>query len=1399
MNLSGPTSYLSGRQVPLEQLGYIRLLDGNNVSIGISAGENVQSGTENVFCGYTAGANAVSNTSVFVGSRTGSDASHITSSVIQGYRAGERAEYITNSVYIGPYTGQQAIRSSDTVLVGYQAGANLTSGSRNVILGSYAGFSQYNGFDNVIIGHRAGYFNKLGSNNVYVGTHSGWAATDAVENVCLGVASGERLVSGRKNVLSGFRAGANIRNASNCIAMGTRAMEFFYNGDTNTCLGTEVARRFTGNNNTIIGGYSTANALGSFNTIIGSRSMNRQTLEQVNLSNCVVVGENIQFDIPVRPVSANIELFDTVPDAYLNAQDDTVVWFQDANESYNSTSASLTMNIVPVGDPMVVRERYFSFGTLDQPCVLDTSEDGSYRIRWGSAVSDTNELLDVVPVDVTLERVGETLSVRAVVYGQLESEWDIEALDEHAVCIEQTFDPPSLTVTIDGETTDITASLPGTRLDLNPFGQQTSPQLYTVFTSSDASGLVAGQEVQLVNSAISSLNKVVRIDAVGPDPNDPSAWYITLRTGPVGSSNLGQSAILLPSRVVSVSDVEGEVVNGGVACTVPSFSSFLVGTLTDPLVYIEGDGDQAGGVYAVDVVDAVSGECVILDATEVSLGTLTVGTLEPLIIGLDVSTSGPSKSIGSFGVVYNQRADSGLQTKTFEGPYVFDGHVHVGAGTQDEMDVSIRSNVITFYPDGYSAAEYTIGALNSDISIGSVFQLDYDNVNFGVQWLNTYSVTCVTDGTWFECRVTYDLGSEITLANVSTDGIDMGGQLTVYTLTRETVDDVYQLVETEYPLFIGEGGVSDQIPDTAEIRVIHDLKRKTLRVEVLVYTGLKTLVLFMDFTEVRPPNRGSRSLRYFADGPLLLTSARYTNSFYADYPSFSDCIFIGSNFTVGGDAALEERSNVCIAEIGTQRLFRGRTELMEFFSDRVQVPTLVGGNVTGGGDGYVAAVYRAPDGSDETVYVEGLSNLESVNIRQDTTMEGDLQCDGSVQVGGDMDVVGDVRVQGLVSGLTLEIEDTAAIGGDVTVAGSSQVHDLSVDGDLSVTGDGLVEGGFRVDGELQCHSLSVDTNTAIGGHCEIEQTLTVSGAADLDSLSVTNNVTVDGQMTVDGRISTDTDVFIEGSSVSGTLESLDNRIDDVVSDVNDLNTDVSTLQGQVNGLDNDLDALSSRLYNDADGDIPELNASVNNLDDSKYDKSGGTIDGSVNINGSLSVGSVNDSGQTKVAVWDGSLLKKYVGTFVTDTSLFNALNGYVSTSGGDTIGGSLTVSGDLTGGRLFSNDTGGSGGPVVITQGKRICAEQSSARYKENIHHMPEVMTDAFWKLKPKLFTYTGSPALQAGFIAEEVHETGYTFGVQYDELGRPDALRHTPLLAITVAAVQQLAARVADLEKKIS
>lgn len=375
--------YLSGRSDRVPQLAHISLLDGkNNAYLGLYAGASRPlAGGNNTFVGSYSGANASAEASVFLGLASGRRATRIKETCLVGYKAGELAERVESSVCVGAYAGRKMTRANCNTLVGFQAGAELTSGSRNTVIGSYAAFQQFNGSDNVCIGYRAGYKNQIGANNTYVGTNAGFAAYAGAENVCLGVGSGEQLYAGARNVLMGFAAGSRIADASNCIAIGTRAMQFFSAGDTNTCLGTQTARYFSGNNNTILGGYSVGNAAGSKNAVVGSNSLNRRNAGRVQIDRCVVVGENVTFDVETRTVTL------AYPDATVPAPltpdlNADIVDLTDATTT-RSGAVLFTADTSPIGDNLLPPEHTFGFGSADSPLLLDISRAGAYDLRWG--------------------------------------------------------------------------------------------------------------------------------------------------------------------------------------------------------------------------------------------------------------------------------------------------------------------------------------------------------------------------------------------------------------------------------------------------------------------------------------------------------------------------------------------------------------------------------------------------------------------------------------------------------------------------------------------------------------------------------------------------------------------------------------------------------------------------------------------------------------------------------------------------------------------------------------------------------------------------------------------------------------------------------------------------------
>ena len=399
---------LQGRSDRINQLAHITLLDGkNDTYVGLNAGASRPLvGGNNTYVGAYSGANAISEASTFLGYAAGRRAQRIKESTFFGFKSGEVSDRVQSSVCVGAYSGRKMTRANNNTIVGYQAGAELTSGSRNVALGSYAAFHQFNGHDNVCIGHRSGYKNEIGANNCFVGTNSGFSAYAGYDNVCMGVGSGENLLTGTKNVLVGHLSGASISNASNCIAIGTRSMEFFSKGDTNTCLGTQTARRLMGNNNTILGGYAAGNTEGSFNTIVGSSSVNRRNDWKILMDSSVVVGEDVVIDVPILTASITYAgaiqqsaLPSVDPDIYilldagLSANANILSFMDDLGERTTATGAAARSNVFykidmsPTGDMLLPYERYLRLGGSrsigsGNGNFQFIQNNGVYRITW---------------------------------------------------------------------------------------------------------------------------------------------------------------------------------------------------------------------------------------------------------------------------------------------------------------------------------------------------------------------------------------------------------------------------------------------------------------------------------------------------------------------------------------------------------------------------------------------------------------------------------------------------------------------------------------------------------------------------------------------------------------------------------------------------------------------------------------------------------------------------------------------------------------------------------------------------------------------------------------------------------------------------------------------------------
>ena len=102
---------------------------------------------------------------------------------------------------------------------------------------------------------------------------------------------------------------------------------------------------------------------------------------------------------------------------------------------------------------------------------------------------------------------------------------------------------------------------------------------------------------------------------------------------------------------------------------------------------------------------------------------------------------------------------------------------------------------------------------------------------------------------------------------------------------------------------------------------------------------------------------------------------------------------------------------------------------------------------------------------------------------------------------------------------------------------------------------------------------------------------------------------------------------------------------------------------------------------------------------------------------------------------------------------------------------------------------------VLVSDGDQLGTVASSARFKQNIQNMN---SDAIMKLRPVNFSFKSDKnnTKQWGLIAEEVAEIMPDI-VNYDDEGKPFAVRYHDMPAILLNEIKKLALRIEQLEKR--
>ena len=128
----------------------------------------------------------------------------------------------------------------------------------------------------------------------------------------------------------------------------------------------------------------------------------------------------------------------------------------------------------------------------------------------------------------------------------------------------------------------------------------------------------------------------------------------------------------------------------------------------------------------------------------------------------------------------------------------------------------------------------------------------------------------------------------------------------------------------------------------------------------------------------------------------------------------------------------------------------------------------------------------------------------------------------------------------------------------------------------------------------------------------------------------------------------------------------------------------------------------------------------------------------------------------------------------------------------------IDASGDLFVQRIYDNATSG-GGNVRVQSNGLLQRDTSSRRYKNTIedatHGLAELLT-------LRTVTYKGNndgDTVFGGLIAEEVHDSGLTEFVQYNDDNEPEALAYGNMVSLCIKAIQELSAKNDSLEARLA
>jgi hypothetical protein len=351
----------------------------------------------------------------------------------------------------------------------------------------------------------------------------------------------------------------------------------------------------------------------------------------------------------------------------------------------------------------------------------------------------------------------------------------------------------------------------------------------------------------------------------------------------------------------------------------------------------------------------------------------------------------------------------------------------------------------------------------------------------------------------------------------------------------------------------------------------------------------------------------------------------------------------------------------------------------------------------------------------------------------------------SLVLGGAASISGGTISNSAVAATTLSASNTVTL--------SPANHSVTI----SPSGTGQTIIGSGVAGNMD--NVAIGQITPLAGKFT---TLAVTGAATVGTtLGVTGaltagNTTITGTLGVTGVLTTTTNAIINGTltaagaaTVGGTL-----GVTGVFS------TTVGATIGGTLGVSGILTTTTNTV-----------------------------VGGTLTVSGQTTIHGLTTSGATSLAGGQTAI------TGAASTGGTNAL--FVQNLAGTQ--GLIVTNGALVLMPQTFNNTTGTAANMVIDAAGILYISTSSRRYKKRIQAYPDPL-GAVGKLRAvryKSKIKTDGDGWFAGLVAEEVHDAGLTEFVTYDADGKPNGVQYGTLAALGVGAINELARRVAKLEKR--